>query len=271
MSAFATRYGPWAVVAGASEGIGAAFAAELARRGLGLILVARRPEPLRALAATLPGDTVVVSADLATTEGVAAVLDAACGRSVGLVVCNAAYSPIGPFRTLDPGASRRALDLNCAAPLLLAHHFLPGMVARGQGGFVIMSSLAGQQGTPGVAVYAATKAFGAILAESLWAELRGCGVDVVACVAGAVATPGLSRALTERVPGTVTPQAVVAATLSALGRRPRTVPGTLMKVSSAVLTRLLPRRAAIGLMTRSGRELMAGPGPGTGADADPGG
>ncbi len=125
------RYGPWAVVAGASEGIGAAFATALARQGLDLVLVARRPGPLDDLAARLPVQTVTVAADLA--EGVEPVLAATAKLSVGLVVCNAAYSPIGPFIDSDSADTRLALALNCAAPLALAHGYLPPMAARGRG------------------------------------------------------------------------------------------------------------------------------------------
>ncbi len=144
------------------------------------------------------------------------------------------------------------------------------MAARGRGGFVIMSSLAGMQGTPAIATYAATKAFGAVLAEGLWAELRGSGVDVLACVAGGVATPGLGAAMSRAAPGTVDPDQVAAAALHALGRRPRTVPGGLMRVSAAMMSRLLPRRAAIALIGRASRELSppAEPGP-AGSPAEP--
>src|SRR5256885_11248923 len=227
------RYGPWAVVAGASEGIGAAFAAALAKENLDLVLGPRRPEPLARLAERVPVRTVAVCADLA--EGVAPVLAATAGLDVGLVVCNAAYSPIGPFLDSDPADTKRALDLNCAAPLALAYGYLPAMAARGRGGFVLMSSLAGQQGSPGLAAYAATKAFDVVLAEGLWGELRAHGVDVLTAVAGAVATPGLGRPTSRSAPGTVTPAQVAAAALAALGHRPRTVPGRLMKVSSAMM------------------------------------
>lgn len=250
MTGFAGRYGPWALVAGASEGIGAAFTAELVRRGLRVVAVARRDGPLDELAARFPG-VRPVPADLATTGGLDAVRAATAGLDVGLVVANAAYSPIGSLLDADPDTLVRALDLNCRAPLLLAREFLPAMVARGRGGMVVMSSLAGQQGSPGLATYAATKAFGAVLAEGLWAELRPHGVDVLACVAGAVATPGLGRAMSRRSPGTVEPAAVVDAALAALGRRPRTVPGALMRVSSAVMARALPRRAAIAVIGRA--------------------
>jgi short-subunit dehydrogenase len=251
------RYGPWAVVAGASEGLGAAFATELAGRGLKLILAARRADVLAALADRLPTEAVPVVADLATEAGLAAVAEAAVDREVGLVVANAAYSPIGPFLGLDPAESTRALDLNCRAPLALAHRFLPAMVSRGRGGFVVMSSLAGMQGSPPITVYAATKAFGAVLADGLWAELRGTGVDVVACVAGAVATPNLAGTKAKRAPGTLSPERVATAALAALGHGPRVVPGLTSRLSAIVMSRLLPRRTAIAIISRASRDLSA--------------
>ncbi|GIF63443.1 short-chain dehydrogenase [Asanoa ishikariensis] len=254
---FADRYGPWALVAGASEGLGAAFAHRLAEHGLHLVLAARRAEPLAELAAALPTKTVTVSADLSTVEGLDAVTAATAGLDIGLVVANAAYSPIGRFVEMDPALTRRAVDLNCRMPLELAHRFLPPMVARGRGGFVVMSSLAGMQGSPPISAYAATKAFGAILGEGLWAELRGTGVDVLTCVAGAVATPNLAGAKARPAPGTQTPDQVARAALRGLGRGPRVVPGLGMRVSSALMSRLLPRRTAIAVIARASRDLTA--------------
>jgi short-subunit dehydrogenase len=256
MTDFAERYGPWAIVAGASEGLGAAFARALADRGVKLILAARRSEPLVALADRLPTEAAAVVADLATDDGLESVLAAAANREVGLVVANAAYSPIGSFTRMSLDESLRALDLNCRATLHLAHHFLPAMAQRRRGGFVIMSSLAGLQGSPPITVYAATKAFGAVLAEGLWAELRGSGVDVVACVAGAVQTPGPAASLTKRAPGTLTPDQVAAAARRGLGRGPRVVPGLAMRLSSALMSRL-PRRTAIAIISRASRDLTA--------------
>ncbi|MEV6969246.1 SDR family NAD(P)-dependent oxidoreductase [Hamadaea sp. NPDC051192] len=246
---FAERYGPWALVAGASQGIGAAFARELSARGLGVVLVARHP------ALDLPGPKIEVAADLATPEGIETVLATVSGLEIGLLVANAALSPIGPFTTSDPAELTRAIDLNVRAPMLLARHFLPAMQDRGRGGFVVMSSLAGAQGSPNLSLYAGTKAFGAVFAEGLWAELRTSGVDAVACVAGAVSTPGLAASTAKPAPGTVAPAEVVAAALEALGKRPRVVPGTLMKVSSAILSRL-PRRTAISIMGRASKDVL---------------
>ncbi len=250
------NYGPWAVIAGASEGIGAAFAEALARKAINVVLVARRPEPLDKLAAGLPVQSRVVSADLSTRDGLQQVFDATKDLEVGLVVANAALSPIGPFAQADPSELERALDLNCRAPMLLARHFLPAMLERGRGGLVIMSSLAGQQGSPGLSLYAGTKAFGMILAEGLWAEARDRGVDVVACVAGAVSTPGLVGREQNRAPGTLPPQDVAAQALAALGRKPKVVPGGLMRFSSQLMTRLMPRKSAITMMGRASKKTL---------------
>lgn len=255
MSGFLGRYGPWALIAGASEGIGAAFAQSLAARGVNLVLVARRPEPLAALAATLPSSCVTVTADLATTEGLDVVVAACADREIGLVVANAAVSPIGRFVDMPADELSYALDLNARAPLLLARAFLPAMAERRRGGFIIMSSVAGQQGTPPITLYAATKSFGAVLAEGLWAELRGSGVDVLACVAGAVLTPGLATAMAKPAPGTLTADRVAETALDHLGRGPRVVPGALMRVSAVVMSRLLPKRAAIAIISRASRDL----------------
>jgi short-subunit dehydrogenase len=257
VTGFADRYGPWALVAGASEGIGAAFATALARRGVNLVLVARRPEPLAALAASLPVSTVEVRADLSTMDGLAAVRDAVGDREVGLLVCNAAYAPMGPFLEAPESGLENVLDVNCRATVLLARRYLPGMVTRGRGGLVVMSSVAGLQGLPGLSLYAATKAFGAVLAEGLWAELRGTGVDVVACLAGAVVTPGYRQSMAKPAPGAKSPEEVVDAALRALPHGPRTVPGGLMKVSAALMGRLLPRRTAIGIIGRASSGLAA--------------
>ncbi|WP_020519029.1 SDR family NAD(P)-dependent oxidoreductase [Catelliglobosispora koreensis] len=251
------KYGPWALVAGASEGIGAAFAKSLAAQGTKLILVARRPGPLKDLAAQLDVETRAVTADLSTDDGLETVFAAAQGHEVGLVVANAAISSLGQFTQVSTEELDQILALNCRAPMLLARHFLPPMYERGQGGLIVMSSLAGQQGSPGLATYAASKAFGAILAEGLWAEARRHGVDVLTCVPGAVETPGLATASKGRAPGTVSPDVVVQAALKALGRKPRTVPGAMMRFSAQLMTRLLPKKTAINTIAKASGDVLS--------------
>ena len=193
MSAFRVRYGPWAVIAGASEGIGAAFATALAARGLNLLLLARRQEPLDVLAATLRGVEVrTASVDLGAADLASRISELTQGLEVGLVVASAALSLTAPFLELELEQVLRTVDLNVRAPLVLAHLLGHPMASRGRGGLVFMSSVAGIIGSPRVATYAGTKAFALQFGDSLWAELEPRGVDVVTCAAGPTRTPTYS-------------------------------------------------------------------------------
>ncbi len=252
---FLATYGPWALVAGGSEGLGAAFAQVLAGRGVDLVLVARRPGPLAATAERLRQATRVqvrtVTADLAASGAIDLIAEATADIEVGLVVANAAISPIGSFTAITEADIGAVADLNCRATALLARRFLPPMVQRGRGGLILMSSLAGLQGVPGLAVYSASKAFLNTLAQALWAENRSSGVDVIACCAGAVTTPGYQQAARRSAPGATIPEQVAVTTLDALGSGFRVVPGPLNKVSTFTLERMLPKRAAIAIFGRA--------------------
>lgn len=252
---FARRYGPWALVAGGSEGLGAAFAAGIANRGVNLVLVARRTEQLEDAAARLRSEhaveVVTVAADLAGLDALDRVSAAAEGLEIGLVVANAALAPEGAFVRSAEEDLRRAIDINCRAGTLLARRFAPAMADRGRGGIVFVSSLAGMQGVPGLAAYSATKAYLIALGEALWAELRREGVDVLTVCPGAVSTPGYEQASRRPAPGSMTPEAVAAVALGSLGRGFRVVPGGLNRVSAFALQRLTPRRTAIAIFGRA--------------------
>lgn len=252
---FATAYGPWALVAGGSDGLGGAFADELGRRGLSLVLVARRPGKLDEKAAGLRSaygaEVETVTADLASAGAIEAIAQAVAARPVGLVVANAALAPAGQFLACSTAELSAAVDLNCRSAVLLARRFLPDMVERGRGGLVLVSSLAGLQGVPNLAAYSATKAFLISLAEALWSETRAAGVDVIASCPGAVLTPGYELAARRPAPGSMSPARVAASTLDALGRGFRVVPGRLNKVNAVALTRMVPRRAAIAVFGRA--------------------
>jgi uncharacterized protein len=124
-------------------------------------------------------------------------------------------------------------------------------VQRGRGALVLMSSLAGFQGSPKLAAYASSKAFLTVLAESLWAELRPQGVDVLACCAGAIRTPGYAQALKKEAPGTLDPSEVVRQALAALGKQPVVIPGAVNKLAAFFLRRLATRKRAIAIMGSS--------------------
>jgi len=247
------------VVAGASEGLGAAFASQLAAAGLDLLVIARREEPLRALAADLAKTHGVqvecAPIDLGSADLPARIADVLGDREVGIVICNAAFAPRGALATQTLESSLAAVDVNCKSTLVLIHAVLPAMVARRRGAIVVMSSLTAFQGSPYVSVYGATKAFGLALAEGLWAELAPLGVDVLACCAGATRTPGYLRAVPNGASGELEPAAVAADALKKLGRAPFTVPGLFNRVASFFMRKVLPRRTAVSIMAAQTAKL----------------
>lgn len=229
MTRLRERYGPWAVVAGGSEGVGEAFARQLAAAGVHLVLVARTAGALDALAADLRRahrdvDVVTAAIDLSSPEAADHVQDAVGDRDVGLLVVNAGANTLhGTFLEQDPEAVARSLRLGVNLPLELVHRFAPPMVARGHGGVLVVGSLAGYLGQPGLAVYSADKAWQRTFCESLWLELQPHGVDVLHLVLGVTRTPAMERAgLAFDAPGLVVadPTDVAAAGLTHLADGP---------------------------------------------------
>jgi short-subunit dehydrogenase len=249
--ALRARYGPWAVVTGASSGIGREMAVALAGAGVHLVLVARRRAELEELSALLKThegvQTRVVVADLSTDAGIARLQDGTEDLDVGLLVASAGFGTSGAFLTADPVQELAMLDVNCRASLQLCLHFGPRLAERGRGGLVLMSSLVGFQGTPGAAHYAATKAYVQVLAEGLHAELKLFGVDVVASAPGPVHS-GFAERADMRMGRAMAAADVVPPTLNALGRRTTVAPGVLTKVLTWSLAPL-PRRFRVRIMT----------------------
>lgn len=241
---FHDRYGPWAVVTGASEGIGRAFADDLARRGLNLVLVARRGAILEDMAARYAiengVETRVVVADLSDPAGPGALAEATSALEVGLVVAAAGYGLSQPLIDCDIDDELRMVDLNCRSVLATANHFGRLFAGRRRGGLILLSSLFAFQGVPRAANYAATKAYVQSLAEGLRIELAPFGVDVVVSAPGPVQS-GFARRADMRMGLAARPAEVAQATLAALGRRSIVRPGWLAKALEASLIGL-PRR-----------------------------
>jgi uncharacterized protein len=189
---FAERYGPWAVVVGASAGIGAAVADEAARRGLNVLTVARRATLLEEGAARLRAAHGVavqtLAVDLTDTGAVDAIVAAAEGLEIGTLVYNAAAEPRGFFLEVPVAEHLDNITVNCTVPTLLSHHFGRSMAARRRGAIALVSSMGALQGGKVFASYFAAKAYEWILAEGLWAELGEAGVDAFAYVVGATRT-----------------------------------------------------------------------------------
>ena len=243
---FRHAYGPWAVVAGAGAGLGASYARQLAGRGLSVLLVDRDAGAIDDLASSLRDDGAVEAAtvvvDLAAGDAVDAVVSAIGDRDVGLVVANAAASHVGPFRDQDPATFEVQLRVNALTPTALVHRLIPRFADRERAGIIIMSSLSSRRGAPLVATSAATKAYLAVLAESLWDELRDDGIDVLGVLPGSVRTPGWLSSDPQHSAGTagvMDPDDVVAEVLDVLGTgQPLLVAGQGNRDSEAFLETL---------------------------------
>lgn len=250
----------WALVTGASSGIGEAFARSLAARGMRLVLTARREDRLRALADSLRAahgaECVVIPEDLAK-PGAAGVMweEATDGREIHLLVNNAGFGLKGEFAALPLDRQAEMVRLNCKTPLELMHLALAPMRERRAGGIVNVASIAGYQPIPLLATYAATKAFLLTLSEAVAEEVRGEGVRVLALNPGAVSTEFQSvagTAVNEKTLGVRTPDEVVSAALRALERGKTTVVPGLANRLGTIAVRVAPR----SIVLRAAKTVM---------------
>lgn len=246
---FAQRYGPWGVVAGASDGVGAAFAERLAENGVNVVLLARRQAVLDEVAAGIRERTGVetrtLAVDLAEPDAAALVTQATVDLEVGILVyCAGADPNFTPFLSQPVVAAEAMVQRNCVAPLRLCHHFAPPMVARGRGGIVIFGSGAGLAGGPNMVAYGATKAFDMVFAEALWAELNGTGVDVLGLILGKTDTPALRElehrrgqiaSLQEVPPGAVPVAAVIDEAFANLANGPTWIVGEDLRAATQMM------------------------------------
>jgi len=237
--AFTERFGPWAAIAGGSDGIGRAFAEVLAERGLHLVLIARDPAKLEATARAIREahgvEVRVASIDLTGADLEREVAEALDGIDLGLFIYNAGSGRgMGPFLESDASHWLHQMELSCRGPLLLSHGVGRRLCDRGRGGLVIMSSLSSLCGSAYTTTYAASKAFDTILAEGLWQEFGPRGVDVVGCLAGSTDTETF-REDTGGSEDAMDPRDVALETLAFLGRGPTFVPGAANRAGAKAM------------------------------------
>jgi short-subunit dehydrogenase len=252
------RFGPWALVTGASSGIGREFARQLAANGLNLILVARRLSILNEVAADLAARYGIqcqcVPVDLASPDFLAPIAEATEDRDVGLVVSNAGDMVLGEFLDSTHEALLAELRVNAETHLRLARHFGPRLAARGRGGILLVSSVAALQPVPFIANYSATKSYVLSLGESVHRELAAKGVNVTVLVPGATDTPMLTRFGADQTPmrRLIMPvQTCVSDGLAALAaNRPRRVSGFMNRMTIATVPRAV-RTRLFGAMNKS--------------------
>ena len=269
-SAFREKYGPWAIIAGGSEGIGRSFAEQLAGLGLNLILLSRRAEVLQQLKQEIEAahgvQVVGMAVDLVAPDLGERIDRIVAEYDVGLLIYNAG-AVHGASLFLDE-QEEQLLDLirlNCIGPVLMVHKFAQRMRQRKRGGVILMSSMSALAGGAYVAAYAATKAFDMILAEGLWDELRSCSVDVLGLIAGATSTPAMMNsgvrfdvaASGDGVAPAIVPMApddVAREALERLGKTPIHVAGANNAISARAM-READRGAAIVAMGAAAAKL----------------
>ena len=244
------KFGPTALITGASDGIGRAFAVQLAEKGFNLIIVARRETALQDLAtdleARLDADVRILPMDLSQPGAVAALLEKTQGTPIELVVAAAGFGSIGPFLERDIATELNMVDLNCRAVIELSHGLGQRMAEQGRGGIILFGSLVGFQGAPLSATYAATKGFVQSFAEGLAAELRPLGVNILSVAPGPIgsgfaARAGMHMSMSEG------PDTVARGALAALGKRTTVRPGILSKFLGWSLA-MLPRWGRVQVM-----------------------
>jgi len=244
------QYGTWAVVTGASDGIGKAFAERLAQAGFNLVIAARRQDVLARLAHQWSSSHGVevrpIACDLGAPEGVAVLEHATEAVDAGLLVAAAGFGTSGPFLNSDVQVELGMIDVNCRAVAALAYAFGKRFVRRGGGGIVLLSSLVAFQGVPRAANYAATKAYVQTFAEGLRQELAEAGVDVLAVAPGPVQS-GFGRRANMQMGMAQTPDEIARGALRALGSRGTVRPGFLAQFLELSL-KPLPRWGRVRVM-----------------------
>lgn len=259
---FRQKYGPWAIIAGAAEGIGEGFSKYLAKMGINLVMLDYNEQALTNLAAKLKEenhvDILSLVIDLSVPNILKCVEDITKDLEVGFLVYVAAKSTVGSFFRYPVETQELMVNLNCRSPMLLTHHFGKLMRDRKRGGIILLSSFTGFFGSPMFAHYGATKAYNLSLAEALWDELKPQNVDVMAVCPGRITTPTynaleLKGGKKASFPPEMTADQMVIKVFQKFGKQPYIVPGFWNSFSSFMMTNFMSRVKAVKMMGNAGR------------------
>lgn len=251
MKNYKDKYGPWALITGASSGIGEEFARKLASLKFNLFLIARRKNLLENLAAELESEfsikAIVICVDLSDDNFLEEIKNKTAGNEIGLLINNAGLGSVGEFAVLNPDDEIKMIKVNCLAPAILTHHFINKMLERKKGGIIFLGSLLSFQPTPFSASYSATKAFNSFLGDALWYEMKKHNIDVLSLNPGGTDT-GFIRLSGKFNNSSLirTTENVVETALKAIGRKPSVIDGLINKIL-VFGGRLLPRKTLINL------------------------
>lgn len=240
-------YGDWALITGASSGIGKEFAIELAKRGINMVLVARRESKLNELANDLKKNnhikTKIISIDLSKADFLDQIRSITDSIDIGILVNNAGIWIMDDYLNVAIQDELKMIDLNIKAPAILTHHFGKKMVKQKKGAIINIASILAYTGVPYSTAYAATKAYELVKSEGLWYELKQYGIDVLSVNPGLVASEMTNNYNFSHMPNKLLkPKTVVKSALSAIGKKTQTIPGTFNKVLGFILKRLGTRK-----------------------------
>lgn len=256
---FSKKYGPWALIVGAAEGIGSAFAQELANIGLNLILLDKNAKTLEKTVHNIqekyPVQVKSLIVNLAEENSISEIISHIQDKDIGLFIYNAAFAPIGKFHLQSEKEIQEIIQVNSTSPTLLCSYFVKKMKKKQKGGIILLSSMVALQGSYGLAQYAATKAYNLVLAESLYQELKEFDIDILAVLPGATATPNYLNTQPKKVsffaPPVSTPTLVAQIALKALGKKPSIVIGRGNRFSAWLLRKFFSRKQATHLFSQN--------------------
>lgn len=264
---FEERYGPWAVIAGASEGTGRAFARQLAAEGINCVLIARRQGPLDEVAEQIRRETgvecVTAAIDLARTDAFDRIVQAVGNREVGLYVSNAGADPNGSyFLDKEIDAWIDLINRNVVTSVRCCHHFGRAMRERGRGGILLVGSGACYGSGPNLATYSGVKAFDLCFAEGLWSEIKPHGVDVLYLSLSTTDTPALRKLLAEKgmqpPPNLASPEQVAALGLAQLPNGPIQNWGLKDDETGYAIASAAQRRARVVMIAEMSKSVFGG-------------
>lgn len=250
------RYGPWAFIAGGSEGIGAGIGNTLASQGINICMVARNESALRKqqqfLESNFGIEVVAATMDLSDPDACGEIVELTSNLDIGFFAYVASTGPLGGYLDNSPERHRRALQVNVNLLHELTYHFSAGMKARGSGGVILCSSMASLNAFPFNAQYAANKAYTRILGEALWFEFKALNIDVLTLIISEVATPALLRSGSELQGGskTLQPSQVVDEAFSAIGKVPSLITGRKNRITAVITKYFIPKKIMMNILAK---------------------
>ncbi len=259
MTNYKTKYGQYALITGASSGIGKAFAYKLASLNVDLVLVARREEKLKLIKDEIEQKysvkVIVITLDLTVNSFIEAIKESTKDLEIGILINNAGFGSTGDYIQIDSEYEEKMIKLNCIAPSILTHHFVSKMKGRKKGAIIFLGSVVSFISVPYMSTYSATKAFNTFLADGLWYELKKYNIDVLTVNPGGTDTEFQRISKVSGGAFVRKPEDVVETALKALGKKVLVIDGAMNRIN-VFISKFLPRKFLIKLSGKVSEKLL---------------